>query len=122
VTVIQQAPVILAQPGNQNVFAGATASFFVQASGQPPPEYQWQFNNTDLPGATNASLVLSAVTTNFSGSYQVVVSNLAGVVVSQPATLIVRLWPPSIVVQPVSRNVLEGANLSFSVIATGAPP
>ena len=40
-------PVITQQPSNQNVAAGATASFTVTASGASPLNYQWQKNNTD---------------------------------------------------------------------------
>jgi len=43
-----QAPIIVAQPTNEVVLAGSTASFSVAVSGTGPFTYQWQFNGTNL--------------------------------------------------------------------------
>ena len=62
------APVtILTQPTNQSVYVGVTASFSVTASGAPPLTYQWNFNQTNLIGATNAILVLTTDPTRSGG-------------------------------------------------------
>ena len=37
-----EAPVIVTQPQNQSVTAGGTATFAVEATGHPMPQYQWQ--------------------------------------------------------------------------------
>src|SRR5262249_9353458 len=58
-------------------------------SGQAPLIYQWRFNGSDIPGATNAALVLNAVTTNQAGSYSFAVSNALGGAVSAEARLTV---------------------------------
>ena len=42
------------------------------------PTYQWELNNTNLIGQTNAQLVLANVQTNQSGAYSVCATNLAG--------------------------------------------
>src|SRR5260221_7467038 len=55
------APVIVAQPGNQNVFVGDTATFTVGAAGSRPLAYQWNFGGTSIAGATNSSLTLTNV-------------------------------------------------------------
>ena len=51
------APMVTAQPTNQTVAAGGTATFGVSASGGVPMSYQWLFDQTNLlAGATNALL------------------------------------------------------------------
>jgi hypothetical protein len=52
------APAIVTQPQSQTVTAGASVTFTVVATGNPPLAYQWQFYNTNLPGATSSSLTL----------------------------------------------------------------
>lgn len=83
------APTIIAQPQSQSVAAGGSASFTVTATGNPLPTYQWRFNNTNLPGATSATLSLSNVSTTQAGNYFVVISNSAGTTNSQSVTLTV---------------------------------
>jgi endonuclease/exonuclease/phosphatase family metal-dependent hydrolase len=83
------APEIVSQPQSQVVAVGTTAEFFVSATGNPPPSYQWQFHNTNLPGATASTLTFPNVTTNQSGPYRVIVSNSVGTATSSVAHLIV---------------------------------
>jgi hypothetical protein len=45
-----QTPIITAQPTNEVVLAGSTASFSVAVSGTGPLTYQWQFNGMNLSG------------------------------------------------------------------------
>ena len=84
------APAITAQPANQTVTAGQAATFTVTASGTTPLSYQWQKNGTNISGATSASYTTPATTAADGGStFLVVVSNSAGSVTSNPATLTV---------------------------------
>ncbi len=85
----QNAPVITAQPVNQAVLAGASASFSVTATGQAPLSYQWRFNGSPIPGATSSTLNLANAQTGAAGNYDVVVSNTAGSVGSSVAVLTV---------------------------------
>src|SRR5262249_239407 len=81
-------PAILTQPAtNLTVALGGTASFSVVAEALTPPNYQWQLNGNDLPGATNATLTLTNVTLQQAGTYTVKVSTGAGSVTSNPAIL-----------------------------------
>jgi hypothetical protein len=84
-------PAIITQPKTQVVVAGSNATVLVVATGTAPLAYQWRLNGNALQGATGSSLVLS----NFSGvqvgSYSAVVSNTAGVMISQSASLSLRL-------------------------------
>src|SRR6185437_6194610 len=79
---------ITTQPGNQRTVAGGRASFSVSTFNAAT--YQWQFNNVDIPGATNNSLALTNVQLADAGNYQVVVGNSpAAPIVSSNATLTV---------------------------------
>ena len=80
-------PAITAQPANRTVNAGANAMFSVSATGTAPLDYQWIVNGTNVPGANASVLTISNTTPAVAGTYLVRVSNAAGSVVSQPASL-----------------------------------
>jgi hypothetical protein len=84
--------------------------------------YQWYFNGSNsLANGTDATLVLSNVTTTDSGEYSLVVSNPYGSVTSAPALITVVL-PPSIVAGPTDQTTTNGGAVSFSVTAAGTDP
>ncbi len=89
------APTISAQPQSQTVAPGANVTFSVTASGRPTPTYQWSRNNTALAGATSATLSLTNVQTTDAGTFTVTVTNRAGSVTSNPATLTVSAPAPA---------------------------
>jgi cyclophilin family peptidyl-prolyl cis-trans isomerase len=90
VTVAASAPVITAQPLGATVAAGQTVALSVAASGDALT-YEWRKNGatTGIAGATGPTLILTRVTTADAGSYLCYVSNSAGAVSSQSATLVV---------------------------------
>ncbi len=108
------------QPQPQDVIQGSNATFRVTATGDAPLTYQWQYNGTNLVGATNNPLMLAAVVTNQAGNYSVVVSNPYGSLTSSNALLTVRV-PPTIVTQPLSQSVVAGITVNFVSAATGDP-
>jgi len=114
------APIITAQPQDQNVNQGGNATFTVSASGTPDPSYQWRFNGADIPGATASNYTRSNVQPFDAGSYSVVVTNLAGTVTSADAVLTVNV-APAIMAQPQDKNVNQGSDAVFSVVGTGTP-
>lgn len=121
-TVNAVAPTITAQPSNQTVPGGQSATFSVTASGTPAPTYQWQRNGTPIAGATGSSYTLANAQLSDSGAqFSVVVSNSAGSVTSHAATLTVTAVAPTITAQPASLTVAAGASASFSVTASGMP-
>ena len=73
------APAISAAPQSLTLLAGQDAVFNVGATGTEPLVYQWQFNGTNLVDATDATLILTNVTTDQAGAYGVTVTNLAGI-------------------------------------------
>jgi hypothetical protein len=91
-------PFITIQPTDQTVVAGGTASFGVTASGMSPLSYQWNFNGTNILGATNTTLILTNVQISQAGNYTVLVTNLYGSILSSNAMLTVTLdhfaWNP----------------------------
>ncbi|HEU4390686.1 MAG TPA: immunoglobulin domain-containing protein, partial [Blastocatellia bacterium] len=122
-TEILAAPAITTQPVSQSVSAGSNVTFSVSATGTAPLNYQWQKNGTDIPGATSSSLSLTAVQDADAGTYSVIVSNAAGSVASNGATLTVTHdTPPSITTQPVSQTANVGDTVTFDVVAAGTAP
>jgi hypothetical protein len=86
------APVITAQPINQTVTVGGTATFTVGANGTPPLSYQWYFNGTSpVAGGTNTLLTLTNVQLSQGGLYSVVVSNAINSAASSNALLTVNV-------------------------------
>jgi len=82
-------PSITKQPTNQSVSLGGNATFSAVAAGTAPRFFQWRFNETNLRGKTSTSLVLTNLQLTNAGGYTVVVTNVAGSVTSQVATLTV---------------------------------
>ena len=102
------APALTSQPGNQTVNAGQTANFSVTASGTAPLSYQWKKNGVNIPDGNSSSYVTPVTTFADSDAvYTVTVSNSAGSVTSNNATLIVNV-APTISTQPASQTVNEG--------------
>src|SRR5215469_14244181 len=119
------APSITTQPANQTVTVGQTATFTVVATGTSPLSYQWQKNGAAISRATSASYTTPATTSADNGAqFVVVVSNVAGNVTSNAATLAVNAAAvaPSITTQPASQTVTVGQTATFTVVATGTTP
>jgi alpha-tubulin suppressor-like RCC1 family protein len=80
---------------NLQATAGTSVLLTAGSLGGARGSFQWQFNGSDLTGATNATLWLGFVTWTNAGVYRVTVSNLFGSVTGQPIVLTVlgsRLW------------------------------
>jgi Immunoglobulin domain/Immunoglobulin I-set domain len=125
VTASATAPSITTQPANQSVTAGQTAAFSVVATGTAPLSYQWQKNGASISGATSSTYTTPSTSTSDNGSqFKVVVTNSAGSVPSNAATLTVTAAPvaPSITTQPENQTVTAGQTASFSVVASGTAP
>jgi uncharacterized delta-60 repeat protein len=113
-------PFIISPPVSQTVLPHATVSFSFAAGGQPQLHHQWLVGGFDIYGETNTTLVLTNVYLYDSDNYSVVVWNDAGYVISAAARLTV-LPVPDIYRQPVSQDVVVGANAFFEVGAYGYP-
>ncbi len=118
------APTISAQPSHQTVTAGQTATFTVAATGDAPLSYQWKKDGIDITGATASTLTITDADESDAGSYTCYVSNAAGNVTSNAATLTVNPVPvaPAITGQPNNQIVTAGQTATFTVTATGTAP
>jgi photosystem II stability/assembly factor-like uncharacterized protein len=114
------APSITTQPSNVVALSGTGASFAVAATGNGPLSYQWARNGVDLQGAIGPILTLPMVQGSNAGSYTVRVSNSAGSVTSNAATLIVP-GAPAITQQPTSQTVNLGQTAAFTLGVSGNP-
>jgi hypothetical protein len=84
------APSITTQPTDQRVALGQSATFTVAATGSAPLSYQWQKGTTPISGATASSYTTPGTTlADDSSTFQVVISNSAGSITSNSATLTV---------------------------------
>jgi hypothetical protein len=103
------------------VTTGNDATFCVTLKDAGTYNYQWQFNEQNIAGATLNCYTVNSVTAAMSGGrYRVIVSNSAGTVISDSATLtVVTPPPPAIATQPIGKTVQEGSNVSFAVVANG---
>lgn len=82
------APTIVNHPVSQSIMETNPVTFTVSASGTGLT-YQWQFNNQNINGATGANYTIPNVTNANAGAYKVIVSNTAGNITSNAATLTV---------------------------------
>ena len=122
-TPIEQAiaPAITTQPDSQSVATGETATFSVTATGSTL-SYQWKKNGTTIAGATSSTYTTPITSSADSGTkYSVSVSNTAGAVTSNTATLAVldKAVAPAITTQPADQTAITGQTATFSVSATG---
>ncbi|HWI55712.1 MAG TPA: Ig-like domain-containing protein, partial [Bacillota bacterium] len=89
------APAILGQPASQQVPAGGTAVFSVDAGGAAPLSYQWRLNDAPIPNATAPVLVVTNAQTGNVGLYQVLITNSVGRALSAAVTLSLTNGPPN---------------------------
>ena len=114
-------PAFQTPPQSQTVALGSSVTLSVVVYGDPPFNYQWQFNGTDIVGETADSLTLTDVQFSDAGDYSVRVSNAFGSITSDPATLEVD-ESPFILTSPVSQSIFQGDPVTFQVTAAGATP
>src|SRR4051794_20367073 len=79
-------PIITQQPQDRAVTPGAWVAFKVAATSSTRLLYQWQFNGSDLPGATGRDLIFRA-TTQRVGAYAVRIRDADAEQLSAPALL-----------------------------------
>ena len=113
-------PVILTQPTSMTAIEGRSVTLSVQAQGSGTVRYQWQFNGIALPRATAPTLSFYA-TQSRAGSYNVMVTDDAGIRSSVPAEVAVQKRP-LIVAQPRKQIVGEHQTAFFEVRLNNSGP
>jgi photosystem II stability/assembly factor-like uncharacterized protein len=121
VLTVNTPPTIPIQPVGQTVCAGDAVTLSVQATGTGPLGYQWRKNGVNISGATGSSYTIPSVTPGHVGSYDVVVSNTCGSVISNPSFLSVNP-ATSINTPPANQTACVGTSATFSVTAGGTGP
>ncbi len=117
------APTITAQPASITAYANQSATISVIAVGTGIINYQWRKNGVNIPTATSSSLTLSPLNYRSVGSYDVVVTDEAGSVMSESAELTVLSPAPNVAISPGDTTVALGGNLTFTAtVGTGIPP
>jgi Peptidase family M1 domain len=117
-------PAITTQPISQTICEGANITFAITAA--TATNFQWQVSTNggtswaNITGATNATFILSAVTSSLNGNlYRCQASTLCGISTSTNATLIVNT-AITITTQPASATICSGQSNTFCVTATGS--
>jgi hypothetical protein len=111
------------QPQSQTVRAGNPVTFTVNAVSSSTIRYQWRFNGTNLPGATNSLFSITRATNIHDGVYSAVCADDLGSAISLPAQLTV-LLPPVLEapVPPVHLTAVAGETLTLGVQLQGTLP
>ncbi|GAB5558930.1 MAG: hypothetical protein SynsKO_05770 [Synoicihabitans sp.] len=117
---VQTAPVITGDPESVSGESGASVSFMVTYQANPVATVQWTFNGQPIDGATSDTLTLTNVGPAEVGDYRAVVTNDIGSTSSSAASFTL-VGAPEITTQPVGTTVDPGANVTFTVVATGLP-
>lgn len=116
-------PTVTTNPTNQTVCDGGTATFTASASGFPTPTVQWQVSTggpfTDIPGATNTTLMFTATAADNGKQYRAVFTNTAGTATTSAATLTVTTTTTT---DPPDQTVCKGVTATFSTTASGIGP
>jgi hypothetical protein len=131
--ILFPAPVVTANPSNQGVNAGGTATFVAAATSELTPSGQWQvstdggaiFSNVTnggvYSGATTETLVITGATAAMNGyEYQEVFTNSFGTATTTAVTLTVD-FAPTVTANPTDSTIDAGGNTSFAAAATGNP-
>lgn len=82
-------PTIILQPTSQTVVVGDGVVFNVNATGDQPLSYQWYKDNSEIVGGTGNTLIIQTAALTDAGEYKATVTNIAGTVTSDTATLTV---------------------------------
>jgi hypothetical protein len=115
---LKLSPAITVQPKNDTTCIGGNLIISTEAIGTAL-NYSWSHNGLTIPGSNAAELTLNNVTMKDSGAYQCVVSGACLPKVTSNYAYIKVYQPVTISVQPVSKAVLAGANLTLSLTAGG---
>jgi hypothetical protein len=84
---VPSAPAFTLQPVSQVVSPGQSVTFTASATGYPTPIYQWQFDGTNIIGATSGSYTIPSTALTNIGYYILLASNSVSVNSSSMATL-----------------------------------
>ncbi|NBR85440.1 MAG: hypothetical protein EBT61_08025 [Verrucomicrobia bacterium] len=117
-------PVFLTQPPPViSILTNAPFTINTVVAGTPTPALQWQKNNVNIPGATNA--IFNGLTTNYNGggSFRLIAANLNGSATS--AVCVVNVYDRNLYYNnpaPTNAVLPAGGTLRQRASAYGMPP
>jgi glucose/arabinose dehydrogenase len=117
------APIISTHPASFTKSVGDAVTFSVAASGTNPLQYQWLKNDFPILNATQFNYTIQSVQLTDAGNYKVRITNTAGQVVSNSATLAVlpNTKPVAQIITPAKNSTyVAGTTVSFSGSGTDA--
>ena len=115
--IVNEGSTITQQPQSGTICEGNSYTFTVVANGSNV-SYQWQFNGSDISGATQTYYVVNNAGNINSGDYTCILTDDCGNTTTNVANLTVNL-NPSITTQPLNIDANAGENVSFTVVASG---
>ena len=124
VTVVNPGGLLISQqPANQYQIAGGSVNFFCGAvSSNAVVTYQWQFDSTNIVGATSATLTVTNVqAAQQQGYYDAVVSDVANSLTSSNSYLYL-VTRPVVTSQTLPTNQAVLPNGSMTLNATASAP
>lgn len=112
---------IIQDPLPVEISEGERLEMRVTAEGTGPLQYQWRKNQTPIPAATASWYVVAESHLDDQGTYDVIVTNVAGSVSSLAAIATIHRQP-NVQEPPLSQIMREGSSLTLEVSALGRPP
>jgi hypothetical protein len=130
VTPAPGAPILITNPARARVIPGQQASFSVTAWSASPMSYQWQKgtgtgNMADVPGATQATYTIPALTlADHLTLFRCVVANAAGNVTSADEMLFVTAsaTPPTSITSVINAAVQVGTPFHYTIATSCTAP
>lgn len=120
---IARVPVsIVTQPSAHPTYTGNNLTLSVVVQGGGPFRFQWYHNGEAMSGMTNSTLALTGLSSANNGSYYVVITNLTGMVTSNPVSVTVQASAPIFLTQPKGVTALTGQRVAFTADITGSLP
>ena len=102
---------------NQTQHRGDAAVLMCTSQGGPNNTYQWQANDTDIPGETTETLTMANVNASTGGMYTCVVTNAAGS--DSDSTFI--FIAPYFISEPVNLEATNGTSVTLQCVAEAFP-
>jgi gliding motility-associated-like protein len=119
VVIVNELPVITADPLGVTVCEGQAINLSVTATGTGLT-YQWSLGGVAIPGATSATYTVASATLANAGNYTVLVNGICNAPVNSAVATVVVNQVINITAPPQANTVLcAGQTLNLSVTATG---
>ena len=122
VSIVSQPASLTARLPTVTSVVTTNLSFAVVAASSGQISYQWRFNGSDIPGATNGVYVITRLSVTNNGTYQAVVTDGVRTLTTDPVTMSVTV-PLSITQNlPGSITAVQGDSVPYTLTIAGFPP